>query len=201
MYHHLLQRTVAPTVNAAAAAAAAAAACLFSTSSMDPTSTTNRTTSSRFNFVRRNETFCEEAKNSPMTKVTPTNGTNTQEEDIPFNTNDAEKEEELMYQNLFPLRQLWKPNVDYPLWDDNWDGKKPKSSGDEDEDFLKEVFVYRNGVSRHIILIRHGQYDETHEVKPSCYDCPDHFDCSYTLPRHEAQLIITYSLQLLVLGR
>ena len=198
MYHHLLSRTVAPTVNGAAAAA-----CLFPTSnSMDPTSTTNRTTSSRFNFARRNETFSEEAKNSPMAKVTPTNGTNAQGEDVPFNTNDAEKDEEdLMYQNLFPLRQLCKPNVDYPLWDDDWDGKKPKSSGNEDEDFLKKVFAYRNGVSRHIILIRHGQYDETHEVKPSCYDCPDYFDCSYTLLRHEAQLIITNSLQLLVLGR
>ena len=31
----------------------------------------------------------------------------------------------LQYHGLFPRRQLWRPTLEYPLWDYNWDGRKP----------------------------------------------------------------------------
>lgn len=59
---------------------------------------------------------------------------------------------------MFPLRQLSKTIVEYPLWDENWDGRDTKV----DKETYR--FIRKNGVTRHIILIRHGQYDETHKV-------------------------------------
>eukprot|EP00957_Ditylum_brightwellii_P093639 7130628-Ditylum_brightwellii.AAC.1 len=67
------------------------------------------------------------------------------------------------FHGLFPMRQLWKPRMPYPLWDYDWDGRKPKVGEDGEEDRERERFVRKNGVTRHIILIRHGQYDETHK--------------------------------------
>jgi len=60
------------------------------------------------------------------------------------------------FHGLFPERQLWKSKMAHPaLWDANWDDLKP--SGDVDQRKIR-----KEGVTRHIILIRHGQYDETH---------------------------------------
>lgn len=67
-------------------------------------------------------------------------------------------EQEPFFHDLFPLRQLSKTIVDYPLWDENWDGRDTKV----DKETYR--FIRKNGVTRHIILIRHGQYDETHKV-------------------------------------
>eukprot|EP00523_Entomoneis_sp_CCMP467_P012533 CAMPEP_0168787822 /NCGR_PEP_ID=MMETSP0725-20121227/12005_1 /TAXON_ID=265536 /ORGANISM="Amphiprora sp., Strain CCMP467" /LENGTH=354 /DNA_ID=CAMNT_0008838053 /DNA_START=42 /DNA_END=1106 /DNA_ORIENTATION=+ len=67
------------------------------------------------------------------------------------------------YKNLFPLRQKWQPKVEYPLWDHNWDGKMPESTGSDEEDRKRMRYIRKNGVTRHIILVRHGQYDETHK--------------------------------------
>eukprot|EP00656_Telonema_subtile_P036826 TRINITY_DN4088_c0_g1_i1.p1 TRINITY_DN4088_c0_g1~~TRINITY_DN4088_c0_g1_i1.p1 ORF type:complete len:283 (-),score=41.03 TRINITY_DN4088_c0_g1_i1:99-947(-) len=48
-----------------------------------------------------------------------------------------------------PDEELFNPKVPYPRWDKDWDhlagGRKPGTQG----------------VSRHIILVRHGQYDES----------------------------------------
>ena len=66
------------------------------------------------------------------------------------------------YHGLFPTRQLWRPAIEYPLWDDNWDGRQilqQDAGGEEQRRIRKE------GVTRHIILIRHGQYDETYKVR------------------------------------
>lgn len=79
------------------------------------------------------------------------------------NSNSISDEKEEMYHGMFPLRQLYKPTVEYPLWDQNWDGKKPASSGDKNKDYERMRYIRENGVTRHIILIRHGQYDETHK--------------------------------------
>ena len=65
------------------------------------------------------------------------------------------------FHNLFPTRQLWQPRLQYPLWDQDWDGRSPPSSGKEEEDRRKMRKLRKEGVTRHIILIRHGQYDET----------------------------------------
>jgi hypothetical protein len=68
------------------------------------------------------------------------------------------------YHGLFPLRQLFVPAVEYPLWDNDWDGRQPEESGDSDENRRMHRKIRKHGVTRHIILIRHGQYDETYKV-------------------------------------
>jgi len=70
-------------------------------------------------------------------------------EDEKTEENVKTKSEPLYYN--FLLRQKFIPNVEYPLWDKEWDGggKGKKVSRSK-------------GVTRHIILVRHGQYDETH---------------------------------------
>lgn len=58
-------------------------------------------------------------------------------------------------------RQLYFPKIPYPLWDYNWDGRMtPETtleaqSQDDDEPI---------GTTRHIILVRHGQYEERFKV-------------------------------------
>lgn len=47
----------------------------------------------------------------------------------------------------------------------NWDGKHPPSTGDDHADRHKLRQIRKHGVTRHIILVRHGQYDETHKVR------------------------------------
>ncbi len=84
-----------------------------------------------------------------------------------------EHENQVQYHNLFPLRQLWKPNVEYPLWDENWDNKNMESTGDVEKDREMKRYTRKHGVTRHIILIRHGQYDETHRVR-GCGMCYVH---------------------------
>lgn len=58
------------------------------------------------------------------------------------------------FYKLFPFRQLWKPAVDYPMWDANWDGR-----GDckVDEAVILNGDAIQGKV-RHFILIPHGQY-------------------------------------------
>jgi serine/threonine-protein phosphatase PGAM5 len=65
------------------------------------------------------------------------------------------------FYGLFPKRQLWQPKVEYPLWDENWDGRKPPSTGDNAADRERMRRIRKTGLTRHVILIRHGQYDET----------------------------------------
>jgi hypothetical protein len=68
------------------------------------------------------------------------------------------------FHGLFPMRQLWIPKLSYPLWDKNWDGRHPTTTGDEEKDHRIQRHLRKHGVTRHIILVRHGQYDETHKV-------------------------------------
>lgn len=58
------------------------------------------------------------------------------------------------FDNLFPLRQLFQPSKPYPLWDDDWDGKQ------EERWAMSSKELRKNGKTRHVILIRHGQYEE-----------------------------------------
>jgi hypothetical protein len=69
------------------------------------------------------------------------------------------------YHGLFPKRQLWQPKVPYPMWDRNWDGRDLASTGDKESDRDQARFVRKHGVTRHIILVRHGQYDEDEKVR------------------------------------
>lgn len=72
-------------------------------------------------------------------------------------------EKEEYFHNLFPKRQLWKPNKEYPLWDANWDGRHPILTDDKKKNEEQARYVRKHGVTRHIILVRHGQYDETYK--------------------------------------
>ncbi len=79
----------------------------------------------------------------------------------------------IQYHGLFPRRQLWRPSREYPLWEDNWDGRQPPpitSLAEEGAEngmstAQRERYIRKNGVTRHIILIRHGQYDESFKVR------------------------------------
>mmetsp|Transcript_11495 Transcript_11495/g.26995 ORF Transcript_11495/g.26995 Transcript_11495/m.26995 type:complete len:362 (+) Transcript_11495:241-1326(+) len=68
------------------------------------------------------------------------------------------------FHKLFPKRQLWQPKVEYPLWDTNWDGLEPVSTGNKDEDRRRKRQLRKEGVTRHVILIRHGQYNEREKL-------------------------------------
>jgi len=68
------------------------------------------------------------------------------------------------FHNLFPKRQLWQPKVEYPLWDADWDGLDPASTGNKDEDRRRKRQLRKEGVTRHVILIRHGQYTEQEKL-------------------------------------
>jgi serine/threonine-protein phosphatase PGAM5 len=60
-------------------------------------------------------------------------------------------------QNQCLKRQLFQPKLPYPAWDYNWDGRMTEESTLEAS--RQQVLV--GGKTRHVILVRHGQYDET----------------------------------------
>jgi serine/threonine-protein phosphatase PGAM5 len=96
---------------------------------------------------------------------------------------------ERLFHGMFPERQLWKPKVPYPLWDDNWNKNNTEKGRDEDNrggvasdsksasETAEAVENIRHKdnkpktspkhkkpkVTRHVLLIRHGQYDETYK--------------------------------------
>jgi hypothetical protein len=71
--------------------------------------------------------------------------------------------DEVLYANLFPKRQLFVPKKEYPLWHANWDNRQPVPLENKDEERAKQRWIRKAGTTRHAILIRHGQYDETHK--------------------------------------
>eukprot|EP00980_Cylindrotheca_fusiformis_P002242 scaffold517_cov119-Cylindrotheca_fusiformis.AAC.25 len=70
------------------------------------------------------------------------------------------KEKEELFEGQCLKRQLHQPKVPYPAWDYNWDGKAiPGTTDLEGHKSGKARKV--KGKTRHILLVRHGQYDET----------------------------------------
>lgn len=77
--------------------------------------------------------------------VAVTSYSTTKAEEAPSTTsNKDDAADEPMFHGQCLERQLHKPKVPYPAWDDTWD--------DESRNKNK---------TRHILLIRHGQYDES----------------------------------------
>jgi hypothetical protein len=72
----------------------------------------------------------------------------------------TEDRKEDWFQGQCLKRQLWRPKLPYPAWDYDWDGHMVPDTTLEAQ--AKGVKV--RGKTRHIILIRHGQYHETHMV-------------------------------------
>ena len=89
----------------------------------------------------------------------------TKVEKLPENNGAVDsKDNSELFHGLFPIRQLWKQKLPYPLWDKNWDERKEEITGNYDSDSSREKFVRKHGVTRHIILVRHGQYNMTYKV-------------------------------------
>ena len=114
-------------------------------------------------------TKCEQAP-APITDAkaeTPSNGDNSASTDssTPSTLPGLQTDATGQFHGLFPNRQLWVPKLPYPLWDKNWDNLHPQSTGNVEEDRKHLRKLRKEGVTRHILLIRHGQYDETHNVR------------------------------------
>jgi len=60
-------------------------------------------------------------------------------------------------------RQVYNPQVPYPAWDYNWDGRMTADTTLEALSNKEHQKKINKGTTRHVIFIRHGQYDETHE--------------------------------------
>jgi len=89
-------------------------------------------------------------------------------EDLAFEQRDAKLKRDGSSSELFEgqclKRQLHVPKVPYPAWDYNWDGRMTEKTSFErlsTEQGLRES--RKGGTVRHLILIRHGQYDESHK--------------------------------------
>ena len=63
-----------------------------------------------------------------------------------------------LYHGLFPTRQLFHPTMEYPLWNYNWDGRRPPVTGDAAADKKRDRHIRKTGVTRHVILVRHGTF-------------------------------------------
>lgn len=130
--------------------------------------------SSDYYVERHRKTSCDAPAAMPpkFEESTTSDGKSTLTPDHSSSSNHGEKQATFGFQanaegdfhGLFPLRQLFHPSVSYPLWDPNWDGRQPKSTGDLEADKERMRIIRRKGTTRHIILIRHGQYDETSKV-------------------------------------
>ena len=79
-------------------------------------------------------------------------------------------------------RHLYTPKVPYPLWDYNWDGKMTDDTSLQGQlEGKGDVF----GTIRHIILVRHGQYEE--EVEGTDGDRNDSLRKLTPLGRQQAE--------------
>ena len=66
---------------------------------------------------------------------------------------------EKLFENQCLERQLFQPRLPYPAWDYNWDGKEtPETSLEGVRQGLNRQV---HGKIRHVILVRHGQYEES----------------------------------------
>lgn len=60
-------------------------------------------------------------------------------------------------------RQIRFPGIPYPAWDYNWDGKMTSISTPESVSTAQGLRESKaKGTTRHILLVRHGQYEETY---------------------------------------
>ena len=99
-------------------------------------------------FLRR---FRKDSGNQKDDNPTPTT--------TPNNNNNNNKNTRL-WKGQVLKRQMHRPAVPYPLWDYNWDGNMTdRTTLAAQSASTAEPVV---GTTRHVLLIRHGQYNETH---------------------------------------
>lgn len=70
-------------------------------------------------------------------------------------------EKDDMFENQCLKRQMRVPKIPYPAWDYNWDGKETHETSLEGHRRGLHKTMAAGKKTRHIILVRHGQYDET----------------------------------------
>lgn len=73
----------------------------------------------------------------------------------------ADTKDEELFENQCLKRQMYIPKVPYPAWDYNWDGNETPETSLEAAKQGRGQAV--KGKTRHVILVRHGQYDESSE--------------------------------------
>jgi serine/threonine-protein phosphatase PGAM5 len=111
----------------------------------------------------------------PITRETRTESNESDKSDG-FNKNRCEDE---LFHGQCLKRQMHIPTVPYPLWDYNWDGRMTSETSLEGfrtgqanassteqkgrDGSYKGSSSNDKGKTRHIILVRHGQYDERRE--------------------------------------
>jgi len=89
----------------------------------------------------------------------------TKSDDRDGTTTEKEEDEKLFYGQCLE-RQLYKPKVPYPAWDYDWDSRMTPETTMEvlrTKDGLHKSRRLAGGTTRHILLVRHGQYDETYK--------------------------------------
>ena len=68
---------------------------------------------------------------------------------------DSKGKEKCYFGSPYPSRMIHTPKIPYPLWDEDWDGKQVKDVTSKEKREIR-----KKGVTRHVILVRHGQYVE-----------------------------------------
>lgn len=87
----------------------------------------------------------------------PVNSQSTKSEASTNGNTNTNKEE--LFENQCLKRQMYTPKVPYPAWDYNWDGNEtPETSLEAAKQGLTQTL---KGKTRHVILVRHGQYEES----------------------------------------
>lgn len=75
-----------------------------------------------------------------------------------------EDDDESTFYGQCLLRQLYRPKLPYPAWDYDWDHRETAATSQQAMSSGKGfVESKRLGKTRHLILVRHGQYDERYK--------------------------------------
>ena len=85
-------------------------------------------------------------------------------ETLSSKTRSKDNQKEPLFHGQCLQRQLFQPKVPYPAWDFNWDGRQPQQSSSAKKSKGVKVKNTPSKTTRHIILVRHGQYDETSKI-------------------------------------
>lgn len=74
------------------------------------------------------------------------------------------KDNQTLFYGQCLQRQVYQPKVPYPAWDFNWDGRMLDNFSTLEVLSTAEGLTksHSTGTTRHILLIRHGQYEEKH---------------------------------------
>lgn len=118
-----------------------------------------------------NITFCEaDGSGSSVSSINHTNPNNNSSTAFTSSPNTSEsvvtpvvtdEDNTTMFHGQCLSRQLRRPKLPYPAWDYNWDHRETEATSKEalsgQAQFAKSKSI---GQTRHILLIRHGQYDE-----------------------------------------